>query len=1442
MKRISSLATLRFIPILILAVGLLPSYGQSPTPSLSSVVPASNTLVNTADNIVLTFTEAIDATSAANGITVYGDLTGGIVGTFTGGNTTTITFDPTNDFKPNEEITVVVLPTVTSTVGIPVSRSYTFQYRALSQSGPEVPDYFALETAPDVPGTFNNPVFVDAADIDKDGDMDMVVSNTVIDQVAWYENDGSYSFTEHILTNNADFSKEVKIADLDLDGDLDIVGVSEFDDIIRWYENDGSQNFTETSISIFTGGPEIEIADLDADGDLDVIASQSGIVFVENTGPPNFTNTIIAADGQNIRSLEVVDIDKDGYLDILAVSISPTPQIAWYKNDGSLNFTENIIDQDLNQELAYAADINGDGNMDVVASSVNGGYIRWFENDGTNTFTKIDLTPPGPSPREISPNDLDGDGDIDLIVGDLQFDFLIWLENDGTGVFTERFITTARDQPERVAVVDLDGDGDLDFFLGSIIDDKVGWITNTIIPVIEQEIAVFNGPDSSSPEVIDAQATVVDIGTTEKGLDLIYNMTIVNQGGSDLNISSVNVTGGEFSIVSFPTTLVGGASGVLQIKLSVATTGTFTSEVTIQSNDTDETNFSFFISGNVTAKQERIYWTDIGLNQINRSLLDGTGFEQYYTEPDLLQQGIDIDTANNLIYWANENGTILRAAPESTGFGLLENIIDESVTGASTYYGLAIDAINGFAYWVDTDQSVIKSADLNNANPTNTIIPIISGLTIPRTLDVDPYAGKIYYIQHNFILENPSRFEAFIWEANIDGSGAQEIFALADAAASFLFYDVKVDGLNGRLYWSGGDGNQNGFVYSADLSDVSGTATSFTTTGDVYSIDIDVARQEIYRLESQNEPLNEPLQLIKSNMDGTNPITLNDGLTNLATPFYLALDVSSPVCASPPPVVDSGSTANLCGGDVIILSGSISGAVSTGAWSTAGDGSFDDVTRLDATYAAGPGDIANGSVTLTLTSDDPDGPGPCLGASSELLLTITELATVTVPADFSICETEVIDLSATVVGIGQLTWTTSGDGSFDEVNILTPVYTPGANDVASGTVTLTATVDAGGCLSADQLTVLIFTQHTVNTGVDLAICTGDNANLSASIGGSASSAAWTTSGDGVFGDLNSLSTFYTPGSNDLSNGAVSLVLTTTPNTCESVSDTLVISIGQPVTASDQSVIANIGNPVLVDLTANAIFGSGDVLTASITSTVTKGTLEVLSATQVQYQANSGTVGADGFTFRLCNQCNLCSDATVNISIANVAPFVEIPQPPQANPGGVTTIDILSFVTDLNDNVDPASLRVVSQPISGASASFDTSGNLIIDYSGVSFSGTDRLSIEVCDLDGLCATQEIQIEVPDPAIVVYNAVSPNNDGKHDFLEIANAELFPNNRLVIMNRWGDIVFEITGYDNLSRVFEGEGNTSGAKDLPAGTYYYSFDPGDNGSVINGFFSLRK
>ena len=132
-----------------------------------------------------------------------------------------------------------------------------------------------------------------------------------------------------------------------------------------------------------------------------------------------------------------------------------------------------------------------------------------------------------------------------------------------------------------------------------------------------------------------------------------------------------------------------------------------------------------------------------------------------------------------------------------------------------------------------------------------------------------------------------------------------------------------------------------------------------------------------------------------------------------------------------------------------------------------------------------------------------------------------------------------------------------------------------------------------------------------------------------------------------------------------------------------------------------------------------------------------------------------------------------------------------------------------------------------------------------------FDGIGQSAVEGTMANGMVTSNDF-VTVPfvalatvndDAPIVVYNAISPNNDefGRNEFLTIGNIENYPGNTFSLFNRWGDKVFEIQNYNNKDRVFLGRSNINGEKDLVNGTYFYVIQMED-GLKLNGFLTLRR
>ena len=159
---------------------------------------------------------------------------------------------------------------------------------------------------------------------------------------------GQLSFTAENINNNGNDLTSVFVSDIDNDGDMDIVTTSygspgNTDEIV-WYENDGAANPSWVAANITTdvdAALSVFVADMDNDGDMDIVSASAGddkIAWYENDGAvdPSFTAAVIATSADGAISVFVADIDNDGDMDIVSASGGDNT-IAWYENDGAAN-------------------------------------------------------------------------------------------------------------------------------------------------------------------------------------------------------------------------------------------------------------------------------------------------------------------------------------------------------------------------------------------------------------------------------------------------------------------------------------------------------------------------------------------------------------------------------------------------------------------------------------------------------------------------------------------------------------------------------------------------------------------------------------------------------------------------------------------------------------------------------------------------------------------------------------------------------------------------------------------------------------------------------------------------------------------------------------------------------------------------------------------------
>ncbi|MDP3679829.1 MAG: LamG-like jellyroll fold domain-containing protein [Flavobacterium sp.] len=367
--------------------------------------------------------------------------------------------------------------------------------------------------------------------------------------------------------------------------------------------------------------------------------------------------------------------------------------------------------------------------------------------------------------------------------------------------------------------------------------------------------------------------------------------------------------------------------------------------------------------------------------------------------------------------------------------------------------------------------------------------------------------------------------------------------------------------------------------------------------------------------------------------------------------------------------VDAGSDEVVCAAlPNVSLSPTTGGATGNNnvSWSSSNGGTFSpNPTKWNATYTPGSAAIAAGTVTLTITSDDPS--GSCAPVSDQIIITITPIASIaSVTGSSTLCSSGTTTYTANSVvlsgGIG--TWSSSNTA------IATVNSTGIVTGIASGNCNIiyTITGGCGGTKTAFQ-SITVNTAPTVNAGGTNVVCQSPSPSpitlSGATLGGGATTGVWSiTSGGGLLSSTAQTATpatvTYTPAANF--SGTVILTLTTNaPTACSPVSATRTITVNATptVNAGGADIVCQSATPSAITLTGATIGGGATTGAWSITSGggSLSSTLQTATPATVTYTPASNFSGVVTLTLTT-NAPTACSPVSTTRTITiNAAPTV-----------------------------------------------------------------------------------------------------------------------------------------------------------------------------------------
>lgn len=348
---------------------------------------------------------------------------------------------------------------------------------------------------------------VDAGDIDNDGDIDIAVGGSGLNQnndgARLLINNGNASFTVgtelHCYGdsyNDCGGNKAMKIDDINGDGIKDILAFSlTGSGGLYWLNgaNGYDQLLLDDDNDIDLGG-DFVVFDVDGNGKKDIVRQcirKNRVSILYQFGNMSFQREYIEIKWDNAGNpaakMDVGDLDGDGDLDLVFPEQGNVDgDISWYENINGKLKKHQIYGELWGARIPKFADIDNDGDADIVATMSSGDNwdtddeVVLYENLGKNNFLYWRLNDSLDYPADVEIVDIDGDNDLDIFASARDGNDLVWLRNDGTKAdWKTSIIDGNANQALGIKSVDLDKDGDNDVVLCSNNDDKVFWYRNS---------------------------------------------------------------------------------------------------------------------------------------------------------------------------------------------------------------------------------------------------------------------------------------------------------------------------------------------------------------------------------------------------------------------------------------------------------------------------------------------------------------------------------------------------------------------------------------------------------------------------------------------------------------------------------------------------------------------------------------------------------------------------------------------------------------------------------------------------------------------------------------------------------------------------------------------------------------------------------------------------
>ncbi len=328
----------------------------------------------------------------------------------------------------------------------------------------------------------SRPTALEVGDVDGDGSLDVVVTNTggtrnVVTTGIGF-GDGTFVEFRQAEVNVGGLPGELELADFDGDGIDDIAAVNTNEGVAVLLAGGGSRQdvFGDPGPNIPIGGAPIDVTsgDLNGDGDLDLVTSNS-----ETEGSPGTITVLLGAGDLTFTRVDqdpgmdgtqdlvgeigtstsvVVDINDDSILDILALNAT-SETISVFLGDGDGTFDEPSIQAVPGVQHFALGDFDGNGDLDMAGALTNTDRVQVLLGNGDGTFSSHETFRVGSAPIRVAIHDVTGDGELDIVSANSRSQDASVIPGLGGAQFGPVRTYVADAEPRRLAFGDFDEDG-----------------------------------------------------------------------------------------------------------------------------------------------------------------------------------------------------------------------------------------------------------------------------------------------------------------------------------------------------------------------------------------------------------------------------------------------------------------------------------------------------------------------------------------------------------------------------------------------------------------------------------------------------------------------------------------------------------------------------------------------------------------------------------------------------------------------------------------------------------------------------------------------------------------------------------------------------------------------------------------------------------------------